>query len=487
MGFEALARGRNAAAVEAGPVEGPWDLPEGWRWERLSLVTSQFFSGRRPKGGVAGISSGPLSLGGEHLAWSGKLKLDTPKRIPQNFASTVESCRISVGDILVVKDGATTGKCAYVDYLPEPAYINEHVFSLRPDNSIDRKLLFYWLWSKSGFNQIMKDFRGAAQGGIGRTFVDKVAVPIPPQEMQSKLVARIDALFAEIDEGEAALAEARAAVETYRKTLLKAAFTGELTADWRAANPPQETGEQLLARILADRRARWQADPKNARKKYTEPAGPDADGLPELPDGWVWASLDQLIVGTPQNGAYFPASKYGNGVPIYRIDDFQVGTAKAVSELRQVNVRDDATAPYRIEVGDLVINRVNSPSHLGKSFLVKEENAGAIFESNMMRAKGNPLVNLDFLALYLASDGGRSRLCKNAKAAVNQSSINQGDVRATQVPLPSIYEQTAILSAVNAAAAEGQETGYVIQDCARTAATLRQSILAAAFRGELAA
>jgi type I restriction enzyme S subunit len=74
-------------------------------------------------------------------------------------------------------------------------------------------------------------------------------------------------------------------VETYRKGLLKAAVTGELTADWRRDNPPQETGEQLLQRILTDRRARWQADPKNARKKYTEPAEPDTDGLPELPEG----------------------------------------------------------------------------------------------------------------------------------------------------------------------------------------------------------
>ncbi len=100
-------------------------------------------------------------------------------------------------------------------------------------------------------------------------------VPLAPEPVQVRLFETIDALFAEIDDGERALAEARAGVATYRKSRLKAAVTGELTADWRLANPPAETGHDLLRRILADRRASWDADPKNRGKRYVEPAGPD--------------------------------------------------------------------------------------------------------------------------------------------------------------------------------------------------------------------
>ena len=85
--------------------------------------------------------------------------------------------------------------------------------------------------------------------------------------MQRAIVARIDELFTELDDGEAALARARADLGTWRKALLKAAVTGELTADWRAANPPTETGADLLARILAERRALR----RNGRKVYIEP------------------------------------------------------------------------------------------------------------------------------------------------------------------------------------------------------------------------
>ena len=69
-------------------------------------------------------------------------------------------------------------------------------------------------------------------------------------------MARIDELFAEIAEGEAALERARQGLDTWRRALLKAAVTGELTRDWREANRPAETGADLLARIRAEREAR---------------------------------------------------------------------------------------------------------------------------------------------------------------------------------------------------------------------------------------
>ena len=74
-------------------------------------------------------------------------------------------------------------------------------------------------------------------------------LPLAPLAEQRRIVARIDALFAEIAEGEAALAAARKGLDTFRRALLKAAVTGELTKDWRAANPVIETGHDLLARI----------------------------------------------------------------------------------------------------------------------------------------------------------------------------------------------------------------------------------------------
>ena len=90
--------------------------------------------------------------------------------------------------------------------------------------------------------------------------------PCPPRGTKIAVIARIDELFTDLDDGEAALARARVDLGAWRKALLKAAVTGELTADWRAANPPTETGADLLARILDERRARWLDEPPQRSK-----------------------------------------------------------------------------------------------------------------------------------------------------------------------------------------------------------------------------
>ena len=105
-------------------------------------------------------------------------------------------------------------------------------------------------------------------------------MPVAPLPEQRRIVARIDELFAEIAEGEAALERARQGLDTWRRALLKAAVTGELTRDWREANGPTETGADLLARIRAGREASGQ---KILRSRKSIGAAPlDIAALPLL-------------------------------------------------------------------------------------------------------------------------------------------------------------------------------------------------------------
>ena len=116
--------------------------------------------------------------------------------------------------------------------------------------------------------------------------MERVRVPIAPAAEQRRIVARIDELFAEIAEGETALRRARQGLDTWRRALLKAAVTGELTRDWREANRPTETG--LVARIRAEREASNGRPLRGHRANATEPL--DTAALPKLPEGWVWAT-----------------------------------------------------------------------------------------------------------------------------------------------------------------------------------------------------
>jgi type I restriction enzyme, S subunit len=150
-------------------------------------------SGGRPKGGVTDIGDIP-SLGAEHLDDSGKIDFSKRKMVSDLFYSNLAKGKIELEDILIVKDGATTGKVAFVDsnFKFEKAAINEHVFRLRPKIEIWPKYLFYYLFSKDGKQSILKDFRGATVGGISKGFTNNIILPLPPLETQKKIAAILD-------------------------------------------------------------------------------------------------------------------------------------------------------------------------------------------------------------------------------------------------------------------------------------------------------
>ena len=121
---------------------------------------------------------------------------------------------------------------------------------------------------------------------------------MPPLNEQHRIVAKIEELFSELDKGIENLKTAREQLKVYRQALLKHAFEGKLTAQWRAANPDKlETAAALLARIQTEREQRyqqqlqqWQAT-GGSKPKAPKPLPPltaeELAELPELPEGWV--------------------------------------------------------------------------------------------------------------------------------------------------------------------------------------------------------
>lgn len=162
---------------------------------RLSEIFSSLESGSRPKGGIIDGEGDVPSLGAEHLDGQGGFNFSKLKRIPRDYFSSMTKGIIRKGDILIVKDGATTGKVSFVhEQFPfEKASINEHVFSLRLDEKrAFQKYIFWHLQSPKGQQQILRDFRGATVGGISRGFMDKVKLPLPPLNEQCRIAAILD-------------------------------------------------------------------------------------------------------------------------------------------------------------------------------------------------------------------------------------------------------------------------------------------------------
>jgi type I restriction enzyme S subunit len=474
-------------------------LPEGW--ERLAIEDIADVNPRVDKSKISDelkVSFVPMPA---VEAESGAIDVSEERpfaEVKKGFTPFIE------GDVLFAKitPCMENGKMAVVPKVKNGYGFGSTEFHvLRPKDGVESKWIYYFVSSRT--------FRGVAQhhmsGAVGQkrvptNYLKQHLIPVAPLEQQKRIVAKIEELFSHIDAGIEALKKAKQLLKQYRQSVLKAAVTGELTKEWREANKDKlEPASQLLERILKERRQKWEEQqleqfkakgkmPKDDkwREKYKEPVQVEnVAELEDLPGNWEWVCLDSLIVDGPQNGLYLPKTKYGSGVPIVRIDDFQDGYVRPYDNLQKVNANKSEVETYSLQTGNLVINRVNSPTHLGKCMVVKEGYAPCLFESNMMKSELSTNVSSGYVDYYIQSKFGRSKLIRNAKWAVNQASINQQDVKNTEITLPPFEEQIEITRLVSEKFDGIDRLNNELDFQLFKAEKNRQSILASAFSGNL--
>ena len=345
-----------------------------------------------------------------------------------------------------------------------------------PTPGIYAKYLSYFLQR----NEI-RDYLASNASGVGGSLMrvkgrtcSAIALPIAPANEQVRIVEEIEKQLTRRDAAIAALKRVQANLKRYRASVLKAACEGRLVPT-EAELARREGRSYEPASVLLER----------VQTKSNQGSNHVA-GMPDLPEGWSWTTLARLIAEGPQNGLYLPKTKYGSGTPILRIDDFQSHMSRASEQLRLVNANKEEVALYSLRPGDMVVNRVNSPSHLGKTLFVENKNVPALFESNMMRMRLHDAISSEYIAIYLSSTMGRTRLTARAKWAVNQASINQQDVGLTPIPLPPEEEQRRVAVEVSRQLSVLDEIQMELGANTNRADKLRQSVLRRAFEGKLA-
>lgn len=259
----------------------------------------------------------------------------------------------------------------------------------------------------------------------------KIKVSIPSLDEQSRIVSRIDELFSELDKAVDTLNTTKEQLAVYRQAVLKDAFS----------NIPRE----------------------------------------------MYKPLKLVMEEMPQNGLYKSKSFYGEGNPILRIDGFYDGEVVPNYEYKRVRLEAEEIKKYALHIGDIVVNRVNSMSYLGKCALIRNLEEPTIFESNVMRFRlDKQQIDLEYAMYYLSTSFGRHELIKNAKQAVNQASINQTDVGNALIPIPKDLEaQRNIAQKISAHIAVCNNIEQGIDTAFAQADAMRQSILKQAFEGTL--
>lgn len=379
--------------------------------------------------------------------------------------------------VLVGEDGAPfLDKSKPIAYLIEgKSWVNNHAHVLRARGHVTSNRYIKYYLDSFDFTDYVQ---GSTRDKLTQGAMNSIPIPLPPRPLQDAIVDVLDGLAQKRGSARAHLAIAGRSIERSRQAILAAACAGRLTADWRK-DVAEADGTRSILEVATQERRRFYG------RRYSDPPLIDTSELAEIPDSWTWTSLASLMRSGPQNGLYLPQSKYGSGTPILRIEDYQLNWSRSSSELKRVNASSSDCERYALNDSDIVINRVNSPSHLGKAILVQERNLPALFESNMMRISLVSAVEPTYVVLFLQSMYGRQLLTKNAKWAVNQASINQGDVNSTPIPLPPIDEQQEIVRRALVLLAIIDQLLPMVESAAAKVGRSSQAVLAKAFRGEL--
>jgi len=185
--------------------------------------------------------------------------------------------------------------------------------------------------------------------------------------------------------------------------------------------------------------------------------------LGPVPESWRVEPLGPLFSREPSNGLYRPQAEYGRGTLILRIDDFSNDGDIVTTASNRVDAAEVDCQRFGLAKDDIVLNRVNSLSHLGKTALIGDLVEPMLFESNMMRFRvDEKRIRPAFAFRVLNSVVCKAQIVGMAKRAVAQSSVNQGDVGRLLIPLPRDIETQddilAILDGIEAKVAVHMST-----------------------------
>ena len=313
-------------------------------------------------------------------------------------------------------------------------------------------------------------------------------LPLPPLAEQHRIVVEIETQFTRLDASVAALRRAQANLKRYRASVLKAACEGRMVPTEaelaRSEGRDYEAAAVLLERILAERRARWESQ-ETRRGKYKESSAPDASDLPELPEGWVWATVAQLAEiqgGIQKQPKRAPAN---NPFPFLRVANVLRG-ALDLEEVHQIELFNGELDKLRLISGDLLIVEGNgSPSQIGRMAIWKGEIEDCVHQNHIIRARLCGGLSPQYVESYWNSPVGASEVSKVASSTSGLYTLSVSKVSDLLVPLPPLAEQRRIVAEVERRLSVIQQAEATVEASVARAERLRQSILKQAFSGKL--
>lgn len=397
--------------------------------------------------------------------------------------------------LLVVRSGILS-RTVPVAVTSLPVTINQDMRAFTPKPHVSSRFLAWQLVAKEQSVLAACSKHGTTVASLEGPALARFPMWLAPAAEQTRIIAKLEELLSDLDAGVAELKAAQKKLAQYRQSLLKAAVEGVLTADWRTRNPPTETGAQLLQRILTERRARWEAKqlakfkeqgktpPKDWQKKYPEPVQPDTSGLPELPEGWVWATLGQLLAELT-SGSRDWAPYYDRGSCVFVMAQNVRPWRPDFSFKQFVDPPIDHRDRIRseIQIDDLLATIVGA--NTGQVCRVAEPVTSHFVCQSVALIRLVLPSMAEFVNAVLNSEGHGQRQFREMNYGAGRPHLSFDQLESVVVPLPPPDEQAQVVTRVSDALRTCELLETELLAVFNQSTAQRQNILRAAFTGQL--
>ncbi|MCU4368297.1 restriction endonuclease subunit S [Acinetobacter courvalinii] len=471
-------------------------IPQNWSVVKLSDIISDIAPGFA-SGKHSNDSNGIPHLRPMNIDSNGKIDLSVIKYVTDNNGKTVKSKDILFNN---TNSPVWVGKTALISRNEEGFAFSNHMTRIRLNDEIQSPKFYVYYINYLQNNGYLKFIctNHVNQASISTTvLVNSVPFILPPKKQISLINDKIDELFSELDNGIKELETAQRKLELYRQSLLKSAIEGELSKEWRETQTEMaETGEQLLARILKERREHWEQEklkefaekgkkpPKDWQDKYPQPVQPDTENLPQLPEGWVWASLDQVMLikgGIQKKPSRAPVN---NKFPFLRVANIYRAQLN-LDDIHEIELFEGEIERYKLETGDLLIVEGNgSITEIGRCAIWNGSIPNAVHQNHLIRARPIHVLS-QYLETWLNSSDGINYMAKLAVTTSGLYSLSVGKIAQIPVPIPPLNEQLFITTDLASKLEQQKQQLMNLEELQNLNKLQKKNILSDAFTGKL--
>lgn len=479
-------------------------LPKGWEIKRLGDVLkiqngyafkSMEFIKENPKNTHIPLIR-QSQLVGNTVDLSDCVFLD------KKYLSDKKNYIVNKGDILIGMSGSIGKVSFYED--ERPALLNQRVGKLNLYNhdTFQKDFFAYLLINLE--QSIIQTAKGMGVQNISSKDIEQLQIPIPPFDTQQAIVNKIESLFDEIDEGIGRLKTAAQQIQQYRQSLLKNAFNGELTKEWRSKHADtlpsenellaqiQTTREQHHAQQLADWQtavSQWEQNGKEG-KKPSKPKAPTQavkfeENFAGLPKGWFNFSLDTLA---EISGGLTKNAKRGSfkeKVPYLRVANVYANELK-LNEIATIGIQENEKVRTLLQTNDLLIVEGNgSIEQIGRVAIWNSTINPCYHQNHLIKARCYPFVLPKFALYFLISPMGRERIINVASSTTGLHTLSLTKVANLIIPVCSLTEQTQIVAILENKLTACDQLAAELAKQLKQAELLKQAVLKAAFSGSL--